>query len=56
MAARGELKEAITGVMSKTQDSLADDELNDMLNEFDTDGDGTISYDEFVHYMCSSQN
>lgn len=52
-AARAELKATISQVMANTQDSLNDDELDEMLNEFDIDGDGTISYTEFVSYMSA---
>jgi Ca2+-binding EF-hand superfamily protein len=36
-----------------TGETLPEDEFEEMLNEFDTDGDGTITFDEFRAIMST---
>ncbi len=33
-------------------DSLSDEELHGLFNEVDEDGDGLISKDEFLNFLC----
>jgi len=42
-----ELRATMNGLNVK----LTDEEVNDMIEECDTDGDGEISYPEFAHMM-----
>ncbi|EEA21352.1 calmodulin, putative [Talaromyces marneffei ATCC 18224] len=38
-------------VMKSIGEDLTDAEIEEMIKEADTDGDGTIDYQEFVHLM-----
>ncbi len=50
---REELKQTINEVMSGTGEMLPDNEFEEMINEFDTNRDGNISYEEFVAAMTN---
>ena len=41
----------LRATMGKLGVKLTDDEVDDMINEADTDGDGQISYEEFSNMM-----
>ena len=43
--------EELKAVMKKLGNKLTDNKLNDMMRKPDTDGDGQISYNEFVAMM-----
>ena len=43
--------EELKAVMKSLGNKLTDKELDDMLKKYDTDGDGQISYEEFVVMM-----
>uniref|UniRef100_A0A0B6ZYS9 EF-hand domain-containing protein n=1 Tax=Arion vulgaris TaxID=1028688 RepID=A0A0B6ZYS9_9EUPU len=40
-------------ILRSLGDDLSDDEIEDMINETDTDGSGTVDYEEFRNLMCS---
>lgn len=35
--------------------NLSAEEVNEMIAEVDTDGDGTLSYEEFLAVFCNSE-
>ena len=41
-------------VMTNLGEKLSEEEVNEMINEADTDGDGQINYEEFVKMMNST--
>ena len=43
--------EELKAVMKSLGNKLTDKELDDMLKKYDADGDGQISYEEFVVMM-----
>ena len=51
---RAELKIKIAEIMKGTGEMLTDDDIDDMLNDFDTDRDGEISFKEFAKVMTES--
>ena len=46
-----ELKETINDVMKGTGEAMGESEFEEMLDEFDEDGDGIITFDEFKRIM-----
>ena len=49
---RGELKATLDNVMEGTGETLADEEIDEMIKEFDQDGDGARPHCPMA--MCSS--
>jgi len=45
--------EDLRWILRSLGDDLTDDEIEDMINETDTDGSGTVDYEEFRNLMCS---
>jgi calmodulin len=45
---REELKETINDVMKGTGEAMSESEFEEMIDEFDADGDGIITFDEFA--------
>jgi len=45
--------EDLRWILRSLGDDLTDDEIEDMINETDTDGSGTVDYEEFRTLMCS---
>jgi calmodulin len=43
--------EELRQIMKNLGENLTDEEINDMVNEADLDGDGEIDYMEFVRMM-----
>ena len=41
-------------VMTNLEEKLTDEEIDEMINEADIDGDGQINYEEFVKMMMSN--
>ena len=41
-------------VMTNLEEKLTDDEIDEMINEADIDGDGQISYNEFKKMMMET--
>jgi len=52
---REELKSMMVNVMGGTGENVSEAEIDDVLNEVDKDGDGDISYEEFVKSMTDDQ-
>ncbi|CAG5128777.1 unnamed protein product, partial [Candidula unifasciata] len=46
--------EDLRWILRSLGDDLTDDEIEDMINETDTDGSGTVDYEEFRNLMCSN--
>ena len=44
-------KENLTNMVSKLGGDLNENEIKDMINQADIDGDGFINYEEFVRMM-----
>ena len=44
-------KENLTNMISKLGGDLNENEIKDMINQADIDGDGFINYEEFVRMM-----
>jgi calmodulin len=51
---REELKETINDVMKGTGEAMSESEFEEMIDEFDADGDGIITFDEFKKIMQRS--
>lgn len=45
--------EDLRWILKSLGDDLTDDEIQDMINETDTDGSGTVDYEEFKNLMTS---
>ena len=41
-------------VMTKVGDVLTEEEADELIDMFDTDGDNLLNYEEFVHYARKS--
>ena len=41
----------VRAILKQLGDELCDDEVDDVIREADTDGDGTISFEEFAAAM-----
>jgi len=50
---KAELRTTLQMVMGGTSDMLPDDEIAEMIQEADTDGDGQVNFDEFVKVMMA---
>ncbi|KAH9519811.1 hypothetical protein Btru_070968 [Bulinus truncatus] len=46
--------EDLRWILRSLGDDLTDDEIEDMIQETDTDGSGTVDYEEFRNLMCSN--
>jgi len=44
----------LRSMMSSLGESLTDEEVNEMIDEADTDGDGQVNYQEFVRLMVQN--
>ena len=51
---REEVKETINDVMKGTGEAMGESEFEEMIDEFDEDGDGIITFDEFKRIMHRS--
>ena len=51
---REEVKETINDVMKGTGEAMSESEFEEMIDEFDEDGDGIITFDEFKRIMQRS--
>jgi len=50
---REELKDTLQSVMGGTEESLQEDEIDELIKEADIDGDGQVNYEEFVKVMMA---
>jgi len=46
----------IREVLTALGDRLSDEDVNDMIRDVDTDGDGQVNYEEFVAHMMSEDS
>jgi calmodulin len=51
---REELRKVLEG-FSRAGEHLSDDEIESLIKEADVDGDGQISFDEFVKVMMAGE-
>lgn len=48
--------EEIREVLTALGDRLSDEDVNEMIRDVDTDGDGQVNYEEFVAHMLSDSD